>query len=630
MLGDRLRAVVLCDFETAGRDARAATDGVLDPGAGSAAGALRTLLADPVAAAPAARSSSAGGPWPARGRRRVDLVALARADPELAAGASPGYDALAAGRGRGRRRLGRHRARSTPAHPAWTSRRWVPLVTAFFEAGGSRCLVGTRAMLGEGWNSQRANVLVDLGAATTSVSVQQVRGRTLRLDPDDPGRSPTTGTSCACAEGHVRGDADYARFVRKHRSLLRPRARRARSSPASRTSIRRSRRSGRRRPRRSRRSRRRCWRGPARRAGVAGRLADRRAVPGRAGRDGAGPPGRGRPGCRAGGSCRADPATGTTAARARGGIAAGGAAVATGALAAGAVLGRAARRAGGRRRPRRGSGGGLAPRRAGRLARLAPARHAGGHGPGRSPTPWPPAASSRRASVPDAVRVAAPARRLLPLLPRRRATTEDAGASPRRSRSWSRRSGIRAGSSRGASSSHPTACGHARRRRPVARSRAAAARPRCGMPSRRRWPAARTASRRSRRPGRAGSARAPARSPRATPARRPCWRSGPATTRSAWRPSSGRSGPDRRRLRSRPELLRAAGGPRSRTGSSTPRRSRRGCRRSGAGSRARPWAPASPRCPRPSRPAGPPSAWRPGCARRPRGTGARPRRGRRG
>ena len=48
-------------------------------------------------------------------------------------------------------------------------------------------------MLGEGWNAQRANVLVDLGAATTSVSVQQVRGRTLRLDPDDPAKVAAAG-----------------------------------------------------------------------------------------------------------------------------------------------------------------------------------------------------------------------------------------------------------------------------------------------------------------------------------------------------------------------------------------------------------------------------------------------------
>jgi superfamily II DNA or RNA helicase len=220
VLGPRLRAVVLCDFETAGWDARAATDGVLDPGAGSAAGALRTLLADPSTAM--LRPVLVSGRSVACARSTaVDLVARARTDPELAA-AFEGYAALDA--------AGAAPSVSgdpwddivtiDPGHPAWTSRRWVPLVTAFFEEGGTRCLVGTRAMLGEGWNAQRANVLVDLGAATTSVSVQQVRGRTLRLDPADPAKVADNWDVVCVAEGHVRGDADYRRFVRKHRAYF--------------------------------------------------------------------------------------------------------------------------------------------------------------------------------------------------------------------------------------------------------------------------------------------------------------------------------------------------------------------------------------------------------------------------
>jgi superfamily II DNA or RNA helicase len=215
VLGSRLRAIVLCDFETAGWDARAATDGVLAPTAGSAAGALRALLGDPATAR--LRPVLVSGRTVACSRATaVDLVALARADVELAV-AFTGYEPLAsAPEDAGWDDI----VTIDPGHPAWTSRRWVPLVTAFFESGGSRCLVGTRAMLGEGWNSRRANVLVDLGAATTSVSVQQVRGRTLRLDPDDLGKVADNWDVVCVAEGHVRGDADYRRFVRKHRSYF--------------------------------------------------------------------------------------------------------------------------------------------------------------------------------------------------------------------------------------------------------------------------------------------------------------------------------------------------------------------------------------------------------------------------
>ncbi len=215
VLGSRLRAVVLCDFETAGWDTRTATDGVLDPGAGSAAGVLRTLLADGRAAR--LRPVLVSGRTVACARSTaVDLVALAQTDPELAP-AFEGYDVLSGGVAGGD---WEDVVAIDPGHPAWTSRRWVPLVTAFFEEGGSRCLVGTRAMLGEGWNSRRANVLVDLGAATTSISVQQVRGRTLRLDPDDATKVADNWDVVCVAEGHVRGDADYRRFVRKHRAYF--------------------------------------------------------------------------------------------------------------------------------------------------------------------------------------------------------------------------------------------------------------------------------------------------------------------------------------------------------------------------------------------------------------------------
>src|SRR5205807_58176 len=37
--------------------------------------------------------------------------------------------------------------------PGWETRRYVPLVTRFHAEGGSRCLIGTRALLGEGWDA---------------------------------------------------------------------------------------------------------------------------------------------------------------------------------------------------------------------------------------------------------------------------------------------------------------------------------------------------------------------------------------------------------------------------------------------------------------------------------------------
>lgn len=52
--------------------------------------------------------------------------------------------------------------------------------------GDVRVLVGTRALLGEGWDCPAVNTLIDLTTASTSTATQQLRGRTLRLDPAWP------------------------------------------------------------------------------------------------------------------------------------------------------------------------------------------------------------------------------------------------------------------------------------------------------------------------------------------------------------------------------------------------------------------------------------------------------------
>ena len=59
----------------------------------------------------------------------------------------------------------------------------VLAVSELVAAGEVRLVVGTRGFLGEGWDCPAVNTLIDLTAATTSASTQQLRGRTMRLDP---------------------------------------------------------------------------------------------------------------------------------------------------------------------------------------------------------------------------------------------------------------------------------------------------------------------------------------------------------------------------------------------------------------------------------------------------------------
>lgn len=198
-LGPRLRALVLCDFEEAGGTLPARLLGVLAPEAGGARLALETLLSD--------RQSAALDPVLMTGRRVACSPGTARALVRWLRAAEPRLDLAAVA-------AGEQVAEVTG--PGWEPRRYVPLVTRFFAEGGSRCLVGTRALLGEGWDAPPVNVLVDLTAATTPTSVVQARGRPLRLDATWPGKVADNWAVVCVTEDHPKGAADYDRLVRKH------------------------------------------------------------------------------------------------------------------------------------------------------------------------------------------------------------------------------------------------------------------------------------------------------------------------------------------------------------------------------------------------------------------------------
>lgn len=198
-LGDRLRLLTLCDHERAGAKLPAELHGVLDTEAGSAWLALRTLAADPRTArlapmlvtgrtlAAGHETAAAFAAWVAT--RRPDLPVVAQpAD-------TPGLSTLSA---------------------RWTARTWTPLVTRYFEEGGCRALIGTRGLLGEGWDAHGVNALVDLTAAATGTAVVQTRGRALRLNPDAPQKVAHNWTVVCVCEGHPKATADWGRFVRKH------------------------------------------------------------------------------------------------------------------------------------------------------------------------------------------------------------------------------------------------------------------------------------------------------------------------------------------------------------------------------------------------------------------------------
>jgi hypothetical protein len=98
----------------------------------------------------------------------------------------------------------------------WASRTYVRMATELFDRGIVQCLVGTRGILGEGWDSLSLNTLIDLTSVTTSTSVQQLRGRTIRKDPAW-GRKVAHNWDVVCiARNFERGNLDLRRFTARH------------------------------------------------------------------------------------------------------------------------------------------------------------------------------------------------------------------------------------------------------------------------------------------------------------------------------------------------------------------------------------------------------------------------------
>lgn len=198
-LGDRMAMLVVCDHEAASATLPADLTEVVAQRAGSARAALAHLMADPATAGLSplmvTGRTVAGAPDTLQAlRERVPDLGLVVGEPDR--------DGIAELVG------------------AWTSRTWVPVVTAHFTARRCQVLVGTRALLGEGWDAPGCTGLVDLSTTTTPGSIVQTRGRTLRLDPEAPDKVAVNWTVCAISDAHPRGDNDWRRTVRKHQGYF--------------------------------------------------------------------------------------------------------------------------------------------------------------------------------------------------------------------------------------------------------------------------------------------------------------------------------------------------------------------------------------------------------------------------
>lgn len=216
-LDDRLRALVITDFERMSATVLKSVSTVLDADAGGAIGVARELIAHPVSASinpclvtgtlvlidsritTTFRETARRYLEEAGEKTELELTPF-EADPALTSVSLPGGD--------------------------WSTRLYVGLITHAFETGVTKCLVGTRGIFGEGWDSQQLNTVIDLTTTTSPVSVKQLRGRGIRLDTSnisDPlaDRKVTNNWDVvAIAPELEKGLNDYSRFVRKHQGYF--------------------------------------------------------------------------------------------------------------------------------------------------------------------------------------------------------------------------------------------------------------------------------------------------------------------------------------------------------------------------------------------------------------------------
>ncbi|EAQ80342.1 DEAD/DEAH box helicase [Blastopirellula marina] len=205
-LGDSIRAIVVADYEKTAAVMPETAD-LLDEEAGGAVAAFRMLLQD--------EQTDRLQPILVTGssvlidddlQPQFDHVAHAWLEKEgfrveLEYGEEEGFCVV---RGQG---------------ADWSPRVYIEMITQLFQQGVSRCLVGTRGLLGEGWDANKINVLIDLTTVTTSMSVRQLRGRSFRLDPSVPEKVANNWDVVCIAPEFSKGLDDYARFRKKHDNI---------------------------------------------------------------------------------------------------------------------------------------------------------------------------------------------------------------------------------------------------------------------------------------------------------------------------------------------------------------------------------------------------------------------------
>lgn len=96
----------------------------------------------------------------------------------------------------------------------------VSLVTQIFEEGGIEVLIGTKSLLGEGWDAPAINSLLIASVVGSFVLSNQMRGRAIRIDKRNPGKTANIW-HLACIDPTISsGGSDIELLRRRFKSFI--------------------------------------------------------------------------------------------------------------------------------------------------------------------------------------------------------------------------------------------------------------------------------------------------------------------------------------------------------------------------------------------------------------------------
>ncbi|MHA1852436.1 MAG: DEAD/DEAH box helicase, partial [Candidatus Heimdallarchaeaceae archaeon] len=98
----------------------------------------------------------------------------------------------------------------------WNTGTYILFLTYLFEKGATRCFIGSRSLLGEGWDSKRLNCLIDLTSTSAYQTTVQVKGRAYRLDEHLPKKVANNWEVAVIDYTLPEGFCDFERIVKKH------------------------------------------------------------------------------------------------------------------------------------------------------------------------------------------------------------------------------------------------------------------------------------------------------------------------------------------------------------------------------------------------------------------------------